>query len=198
MATSQQPAQPPKQAAYDQTKNPITQTPQEQRISSQPRQRGDPVSSITRRTADSNPSNDEELARVKEKRQREQKNLQAASNVDLEYGVEQQPAEGDIAQAVKHKSERARAQAGAHAGPVGNAQGPGSPGFGEERDLAADMGRKREGHDRILGDRVGQSPAEPDGEAAEREALRQRKLKEEKNLDVKGAVHAGTGGPVTG
>jgi hypothetical protein len=58
------------------------------------------------------------------------------------------------------------------------------------------MGRKRQEHDRILGDRYETSPPEPDGEAAEREALRQRKLKEEENLDVKGAVRAGTGDPV--
>ncbi|EAW19052.1 uncharacterized protein NFIA_090100 [Aspergillus fischeri NRRL 181] len=194
MESPEQPAQPSKQAAYDQSQNPVTQTPQEQRVQPHQRQRGDPVSFITRRTADSKPSNDKELARLKQRREQEQKILQAASDVDLEYGVEEQPAEGDIARAVRQKSERA--QAGAHAGPVGSAQGPGNPGFGEERDLAADMGRKREEHDRILGDRVGQSPAEPDGEAAEREALRQRKLKEEENLDVKGAVRAGTGDPV--
>lgn len=194
MEPPEQPAQPPEQAAYDQPENPVDQTPQEQRAPPHQRQRGDPVSSITRRTAESNPSSDEQLENLKQRREQEQKNLQAASDVDLGYGVEHQPAEGDIAQAVRQKSERA--QAGAHAGPVGSAQGPGNPGFGEERDLASDMGRKREEHDRILGDRVGQSPAEPDGEAAEREALRQRKLKEEENLDVKGAVRAGTGDPV--
>ncbi|KAI9926478.1 hypothetical protein ASPWEDRAFT_693466 [Aspergillus wentii DTO 134E9] len=196
MAT-QQPAQPPKEAAYKQPQNPVTHSPLEQRDISQ-RQRGDPVPSIFRRAADSKPSNDENIAHLTERHQREQRTMQAVPDVDLQYGVEQQPSEGNIADAVEHKKERARAQAGAHAGPVGSASGPGHPGFGEERDLAADMARKREEHDRVLGERVGQSPPEPDGETAEREAVRQRKLKQHQNLDVKSAVHEATGDPVVG
>ena len=122
--------------------------------------------------------------------------MQNAPEVDLEYGVELQPNEGDIANAVENKSQPARAQAGAHAGPVGSAEGPGHPGFGEEWDSAADLGRKREEHDRVLGERVGQSPAPPEGEEAEREEVRRRKLEQDRKVDVKGAVGAGTGDPV--
>jgi hypothetical protein len=106
----------------------------------------------------------------------------------MKYGVEQQPAEGDIAAAVKGKSARARerAQAGAHAGPVGSMRGPGHPEM-------ADLDRKREEHDRVLGERVGQSPATPDEEGEE---LRRGKLERDEELDVEGAVREGTGAPV--
>lgn len=117
--------------------------------------------------------------------------MQNAPEVDIEYGVELQPNEGDIADAVENKSQRARAQAGAHAGPVGSAEGPGHPGFGEERDLVADIPRKRAEHDQVLGDRVGQSPAPPGGEE-----VRQRKLEQDREIDVKRAVEEGSGRPV--
>lgn len=191
---SSQPEQPPKQASYNQPQNPIDQTPQERNL----RSRGDPVPAITRRTPNSNPSNPDSLAELTHQRDESQSRLQNAPEVDLDYGVEQQPSEGDIADAVEHKSLRARAQAGAHAGPVGSAEGPGHAGFAEERDLVADLPRKRAEHDQVLGERVGQSPPEPDGETAEREAVRQRKLQQEKEIDVKGAVEDGTGSRVVG
>ncbi|KAA8648361.1 hypothetical protein EYZ11_005851 [Aspergillus tanneri] len=165
MTTSNSPSQPLKQAAYNQSKNPVTRTPAGQRVAPPPRQRGDPVPSINRHTADSRPSDDESLAHLQEKRQRQQVVMWDAIDVDLEYGAEQQPDEGDIAAAVKEKGRRA--QAGAHAGPVGSAFGPGYTGVGEKRDLAADMGRECQEHDRVLGDSVGQSPPESNGETAE-------------------------------
>lgn len=197
---SDQPHQPPKQAAYTQASNPVSLTPQEQQTRAQPaRQYGDALASITRRTADSTPSNDEARARLQEQHRKEQREMQNAPSTDLEYGVEQQPAEGYIADTVERKGMgMKRAQEGAHAGPVGSAIGPGHPGFGEERDLAADLGRKQEEHERILGDRVGQSPSEPDQEAAEREAVRYRKLRQDENLDVKDTVKEATGEPVAG
>jgi hypothetical protein len=122
-----------------------------------------------------------------------------ASEVDLEYGVEQQPTEGYIADTVQRKGMgMQRAQAGAHAGPVGSASGPGHPGFGEADDLAASLGAKRVEHDRILGDRIGKSPVEPEGEVAEREAVRRRKLERDEKLDVEGAVKQATRDPVVG
>ncbi|PWY65377.1 hypothetical protein BO94DRAFT_540851 [Aspergillus sclerotioniger CBS 115572] len=193
-----QPSQPPKQAAYNQSSNPVDHNPYEQRTPQhQTRQRGDPISSITR-SANSNPSNDEALRRLNAEREQEQRAMQNASDVDTEYGVEQQPAEGDIAHAVQSKSAdaRARAQAGAHAGPVGSAMGPGDPGY--EKGEAADLDRKKEAHDRMLGDRVGQSPPEPDAETVRREALRERKLRQDRELDVQGAVSEGSGGAVVG
>lgn len=113
----------------------------------------------------------------------------AASTLDTEYGVEQQPAEGDIARAVQGKSAdaRARAQAGAHAGAVGSAEGPGAPGY--EKGEMADLDQKREMHDRMLGDRVGQSPAEP-------EEVRSRKLRQDEEVDVVGAASRGSKGRV--
>ncbi|KAJ5818882.1 hypothetical protein N7474_004473 [Penicillium riverlandense] len=197
---SNQPQQPPKQAAYGQASNPVSHTPQEQRAPTAPaRHYGDAPGSITRRTADSKPSSDEERARLDAKRQQEQPSSQKSPDVDLEYGVEQQPAEGYIADAVERKGMgMRRAQAGAHAGPVGSAAGPGHPGQGEERDLAADMGRKQQQHEKMLGDKVGRSPPAPDHEAAEREAVRERKLKHDESLDVKDAVKEATGEPVVG
>lgn len=188
-----QPEQPPKQAPYYQSTNPISQTPFEQQSQNNPqRQRGDPVP-MNRRTVNSDPSNDEKLARRREQKQQEQIRKQGKQEVDLEYGVELQPAEGNIAEAVEHKGTRARAQAGAHAGPVGSAYGPGYSGFGEEKNQASDLGRKREEHDRVLGDRIGQSPSEPD-----RETVIQQKLKLNEQLDVKDAVQEATGDPVVG
>lgn len=191
--------QPPKQSAYYQPSNPITHNPFEQT-----RQRGDPVPNTintTRRTANSNPSSDESLASLKENHQHEQARKQGAPDVDLEYGVEQQPAEGAIADAVEHKSTRSsmRTQAGAHSGPVGSAFGPGYSGFVEDgdrgQDQMRDLGRKREEHDRVLGDRVGQSPPDPAEESAD---IRQQKLELDERLNVKDAVKEATGDLVVG
>lgn len=197
--TQDQPSQPPKQAAYAQSSNPVTHTPQEQRASTEPvRHHSDTVGTI-KRTAESKSSSDEERARLSAQRQQHEQELHNAPDVDLEYGVEQQPAEGYIADTVQWKGMgMQRAQAGAHAGPVGSAGGPGHPGFGEADDLAANLGAKRVEHDRILGDRVGRSPAEPEGEVAEREAARRRKLEQDEKLDVKGAVKQATGDLVVG
>jgi hypothetical protein len=194
-----QPAQPPKEAAYTQSSNPVSHTQQEQRAPTEPtRHHGDSVASITR-TANSNPSNDESIARQEKQHQKHEQEVHDASNVDLEYGVEQQPSEGYIAEMVQNKGKgMQRAQAGAHSGPVGSASGPGHPGFGEADDLMANIGRKRDDHDKMLGERVGQSPASPDEGALEREAVRARKLEHDQNLDVKGAVEKATGDPVVG
>ncbi|KAJ5085151.1 hypothetical protein N7532_009922 [Penicillium argentinense] len=194
-----QPAQPPKQEAYAQASNPVSHTPQEQRAPQQQvRHYGDATPSI-KRSAQSKPSSDEARAHLAKEHEQERREMQNAPDVDLEYGVEQQPSEGDIAEAVGRKGMgRHRAQAGAHAGPVGSAAGPGYSGYGQEDDLAAHMDRKREQHDRLLGERVGQSPAQPDYEVAEREAVRQRKLKQNENVDVEEAVKEATGDRVVG
>ncbi|KAB8231983.1 uncharacterized protein BDW43DRAFT_312600 [Aspergillus alliaceus] len=192
MSSQSQPPQPPKQSTYTQPQNPISQTSleQEQRIP-QTRHRGDPISPITR-GPNSNPANNSALSDHAGKYKQERYNLRSAGDVDTEYGVEQEPAEGDIAAAVEGKSARVRAQAGAHAGPVGSAMGPGGPG-------ELDLDRKREEHEQILGERVGKSPAEPgwgfDGESEENEEVR-RRLERERRVDVGEAVREGTGGPV--
>lgn len=198
-ARAEQPAQPPKQAVYDQSSNPVSHTPQEQRAPAEPvRHHGDSIGAMTR-TAQSNPSNDEARARLSARHKQHEQEMQSAPDVDLDYGVEQQPAEGYIADAVQRKGMGTqRAQAGAHAGPVGSAGGPGHPGFGEADDLAAKLPQKRAEHDRVLGARVGNSPAEPDGEVAEREAVRRRALERDENLDVQGAIREATGDPVVG
>lgn len=180
----------PKQASYYQFNNPISHNPFEQRNQ---RQRGDPVPIVSHRTAASKPSNDKSLARQQESRKRDQSRKQDAPEADLEYGVELQPAEGSIAQAVERKRTTPRTQAGAHAGPVGSAFGPGYSGAGEGRNETSDLGRKREEHDRVLGERIAQSPSESDGEN-----VRQQKLKLDEQLDVKGAVQEATGDPVVG
>lgn len=202
--STNQPPQPPKQAAYDEPQNPVSQNPVEQRApasqtqglsqSHAGRRYGDAVPSIVR-GAESQPSNAANLARVEQRREQERATMQNASDVDLEYGVEQQPGEGDIAAAVENKG--GREQAGAHAGAVGSVPGPGYNKYGE-KGLTADMDQKREEHDRVLGERVGHSPPEPDVETAERETLRQRKLEENRRLDPKAAVQEATGDRVAG
>lgn len=188
-----QPAQPPKEAAYTQSSNPVSQTPSEQRSPPPTRQYGDPTTSITRGPS-SNPSNDLARARLQAQHGAEQEQIQKSPDVDLEYGVEQQPAEGYIADTVARKGMgMQRAQAGAHAGPVGSASGPGHPGFGEERDLAANMEMKKAEHERMLGEKVDKGPA-PDSEVVEREAVRERKLK--RNEEVEGAIKESSGTPV--
>ncbi|KAJ5371651.1 hypothetical protein N7517_003657 [Penicillium concentricum] len=193
--TQDQPSQPPKQAAYAQSSNPVSHTPQEQRAT-EDRHHGDTIGTI-KRTASSQPSSDENRARLSAQHEQHERELHNAPDVDLDYGVEQQPAEGYIADNVQRKGMGIqRAQAGAHAGPVGSSGGPGHPGFGEADDLAANLGAKRVEHDRILGDRVGKSPVEPEGEGVEREAVRRRVLEREEKLDVEGAVKQATGDPV--
>lgn len=185
-----QPAQPPMEAAYTQASNPISQTPSEQRTPAPPtRQYGDPTTSITRGSS-SQPSNDDARAHLEAKHRQEREHMQQRPDTDLEYGVEQQPAEGYIADTVSRKGMgMQRAQAGAHAGPVGSAAGPGHPGFGEERDLAANMDQKRAEHDHLLGDTQ-------DRDVAEREAVRERKLK--RNEEVEGALKEKSRTPVVG
>ncbi|PLB50978.1 hypothetical protein P170DRAFT_425271 [Aspergillus steynii IBT 23096] len=203
MSTTNQPPQPPKQAAYDEPNNPVTHNPVEQRASTlqnqsqghSGRRYGDAVPSIVR-GAGSQPSNASALSEVQRRREREHAAMQNAPDVDLEYGVEQQPNEGDIAAAVESKGTR-REQAGAHAGAVGSMPGPGYTKYGE-KGLMSDMERKREEHDRVLGERIGHSPPEPDVETAERETLRQRKLEEARRLDAKAAVQEATGDRVVG
>ncbi|KAL1964814.1 hypothetical protein VTN77DRAFT_6316 [Rasamsonia byssochlamydoides] len=197
--------QPPTQAAYNQPLNPISQTPVEQQhTSTTTRRYGDPPPAI-RRTPDSRPSSDIQLLRLeKERRQQRDEEARRAGDIDTEYGVEQQPAEGYIAAAVEGKNQYNRLQAGAHAGPVGSAQGPGF--MGEQEDTAAEMDRKREEHDHILGQRAGKSPAFSgdsesegdggDGTDVERQQLRERKRKEKEELDVKGSVSRGSGNVV--
>ncbi|KAE8358840.1 hypothetical protein BDV27DRAFT_163187 [Aspergillus caelatus] len=201
-------SQPPKTSTYIQPKNPISQTPLEQRIPST-RHHGNNVPAIIR-GPQSKPSNSDALSKHTRTPKQKQRDLHSAADVDTEYGLEQQPAEGDIAARVEGKSARAREQAGAHAGPVGSMFGPGCPatafassGFGSgsagDGGELRELGRKREEHDRMLGERVGQSPAEPDGDfdgGSEREEAWRRKLEREEEVDVGSAVREGTGNAV--
>ncbi|KAJ5555815.1 hypothetical protein N7461_004285 [Penicillium sp. DV-2018c] len=192
-----QPPQPPKEAAYNQSSNPVTQAQEQRAPTEATRHHGDAIGAIYR-TAESTPSSDETRANLRAQHKLHEREVQNASDVDLEHGVEQQPAEGYIADAVQRKGMgQQRAQAGAHAGPVGSAGGPGHPGFGEAEDTAAHLDEKTVEHERILGDRVGRSPA-MDGEVAEREGVRREKLEKDERLDVKGAVEKATGDPVVG
>ncbi|BDD62567.1 hypothetical protein MPDQ_000916 [Monascus purpureus] len=122
--------------------------------------------------------------------------------------VESPPAEGDVAAAVRRKGDdRVRAQAGAHAGPVGSARGPGDPGFGEEKDLVAEMSRKEREHQEVLEQRESASRSQFSGgiygregeeQAVERERVREQKMRRDREIDVAGAVKKGTGNVVSG
>ncbi|KKA16661.1 hypothetical protein T310_9709 [Rasamsonia emersonii CBS 393.64] len=202
--------QPPTQATYTQPLNPVSQNPVEQLTASATttRRRGDPPPAI-RRTPDSRPSSDVQLARLEQERRRQrEREARSGAALDTEYGVEQQPDEGYIAAAVEGKNQYKRAQAGAHAGPVGSADGPGFVGQ-QDGNTAAQLDRKREEHDHILGRRAGKSPAFDGGDSGEekkekessedvreRQQLRERKDKEKEELDVKGTVSSGTGNVV--
>ncbi|KAB8211175.1 hypothetical protein BDV34DRAFT_106696 [Aspergillus parasiticus] len=196
--------QPPKATTYTQPKNPISQTPleQDQQQEQRTRHHGDNVPTITR-GLQSRPSNSDALSEHTQRKQ-QPRDLHSAANVDTEYGVEQQPAEGDIVARVQGKSTRAREQAGAHAGPVGSALGPGCPASASAIAAAGDggvlreLGKKREEHDRMLGERVGRSPAEPEGleGGSERDKAWRRKLEREGEVDVGRAVGEGTGSAV--
>ncbi|OJJ46193.1 hypothetical protein ASPZODRAFT_67705 [Penicilliopsis zonata CBS 506.65] len=206
-------AQPPKQASYTQPKNPVSRTAaeQEQEQRTLTRQHGDATPLITR-GASSRPSSDEALASLQAERERERCRLQAAPDVDTEYGVEQQPKEGKIAAAVQGATDSARkarrAQPGAHAGPVGSMAGPGAPGgeteatagtsglmgspgtAGEQPDLMAEMDRKMAEHERVLGEGMVGVTRDPG------EMVRREKLRRDEEIDVKRAVGQGTGDPV--
>lgn len=219
--------QPSKETAYTQASNPVSRNPQEQR--GQPKQPSAPDSSLMyatsgtgssvrsheygdapqkpiHRTADSRPSSDEKLAELRHQREQEASPEGKRGHVDLEYGIEQQPREGDIAHAVEdNHSESAphqRVQPGVHAGAVGTS----TPGF--EQDTAAQMDRKRAEHDRMLGlgkqeeveakspayygdaDREDEVGGGPD---AEKRKVRQEKLRADQEVDVKSVVKEATG-----
>jgi hypothetical protein len=197
-ARAAQPSQPPKEAAYAQASNPVEHNPQEQRTSAtRSHQYGEASPSIVR-GASSRPSNDEAQARLDELKRQDKRAMQDHT-VDTEYGVEEQPSEGYIADSVMRKGMgQERAQAGAHAGPVGSAAGPGHPGSGDQPDLVAGMDRKRAEHDRMLAEREGKGSAPMDHDVAEREAVRQRKLELDENVDAREAVKQATGDPVVG
>ncbi|KAL4900705.1 hypothetical protein BDW74DRAFT_92177 [Aspergillus multicolor] len=203
MSTTSQPSQPPKQSAYIQPSNPVTHNPSESKTTEQrSHQYGTAPATITR-GASSTPSNNSSLNSTQKAKDESGKSLHAHSDVDTEYGVEQQPSEGDIAHAVEGHS-RHRIQAGAHAGAVGSPQGPGAPARGEGVSNLQDLDRKAEEHQRILGERVGRSPEPPyddgmgGGESAEREKVRERKLRQDRELHPKDVVQEATGEPVVG
>ncbi|KAL4874047.1 hypothetical protein BDV12DRAFT_158945 [Aspergillus spectabilis] len=189
------PPQPPKQSAYTQSSNPVSRNPSE---SNQSEQRtptyGAAPSSITR-GASSNPSTSQSQPQF-QSQPIEPKQFAPSIDQDPEYGVEQQPTEGSIAHAVKSQS-RHRIQAGAHAGAIGSAQGPGAPAYGEAPDTMANLDRKTEEHFRILGERVGRTPP-VEGEEIEREKLRERKLRQDRELHPDKVVKEATGEPVVG
>lgn len=195
--------QPPKQTAYTQPSNPVSQNPQEEQRgqTTQPdyyssssaaasrRQYGDAPTAI-HRTAASQPSSDEKLAQLEREHSQAINPEGKRGHIDLEYGIEQQPREGYIASAVQGNTENTpRVQPGAHAGPVGS-----TPGY--EQDTAAQMDRKKAEHDRILGEDGGKkSPAYYGGESVdvERRHVREHKLRMNEELDVQGAVKDATG-----
>lgn len=200
MSSSQSP-QPPKQSSYIQPDNPISQSPAEinaQRQKDQTqseqhhrhqqdqhgrRQYGDRVPSITRTAATANLTE----ATPPSRSPVSTTNQNPSAESELEYGVEQQPSEGKIADAVKGKKtgqiqaqakaetrlNSHRQQAGAHAGPVGSTPGPGAPPSGQPKT----------------------SSNHTSNEAAvrNREAVRVQKLQQNQQVDVgRAAADVGT------
>lgn len=215
--------QPSKESAYTQTSNPVSQTPQEQRGNlSKPQQPdssllyatsgigsslrsheyGEPPEKLIRRTAESKPSSDAKLAQLVRERSQKMDSEGSRGHIDLEYGIEQQPSEGNIAHAVEddhaETAPHQRVQPGVHAGAVGTS----TPGF--EQDTAAQMDRKRAEHDQKLGlgrDAGAKSPPDLDTAAPSRagggDGLDQKeKARTDRGLDVQGAVRDATGNTV--
>ncbi|KAL3467337.1 hypothetical protein BJX64DRAFT_283658 [Aspergillus heterothallicus] len=200
-SSTQQPPQPPKESAYNQSNNPVSHNPVEQHDQpSGPSNHGNPVSSITR-GAGSKPSTNSTTQNVSQRHNDSLNAMRREGNVDIDYGVEQQPNEGAIANAVEGQSRHAiedRAhQAGAHAGPVGRAQGPGAPAFGEGVTTLENLDRKGEEHQQILGERIGRTP--PGGSEEERrEEGRERKLRQDRELHPANVAGEATSNPVVG
>lgn len=128
------------------------------------RRRGDNVPAITRHTPSSITATREAYPH--------------SADADSELGAQLQPNEQEASNTAGHKSQEtsARAQAGAHAGPVGAAEGPGHPGVAEARELAADMPRKRAAHNRVLGEQSS------DGSGGERALGKQRGMEQEMEI----------------
>ncbi|KAL4885226.1 hypothetical protein BJY04DRAFT_214563 [Aspergillus karnatakaensis] len=194
--TPSNPPQPPKQSAYTQSSNPVSHNPLE---SHQTEQRtpayGTAPSSITR-GASSHPSQSQSNTQPQSSPLKP--NPDYTTEQDPQYGVEQQSTEGSIAHAVESQS-RHRIQAGAHAGPIGAAQGPGAPAYGEGPDNLADLDRKTDEHFRVLGERAGRTP--PIGEQGEEErneGVRERKLERDEELRAGRVVGEVSGGGVAG
>lgn len=136
------------------------------------------------------------------------------TEADHRNAVESPPAEGDVAAAVEGKNQQSRAQAGAHAGPVGSAWGPGDPRVADGRDFTDDLPRRAEEHREAIGEgRRGSNPRpghryrnslgrfddRQDSEDLDRrEKLREEKLDLDRRIDVSGAVNQGTGNVVAG
>ncbi|KAL4942795.1 hypothetical protein BDV06DRAFT_156212 [Aspergillus oleicola] len=197
--TQNQPSQPPKESAYTQSTNPVSHNPTENAASEQRFQTstyGTAPSTITR-GASSQPSNESTLSARDQKHASSLSAMQREGDIDTEYGVEEQPSEGSIAHAVEGQS-RHRVQAGAHAGAVGSAQGPGAPPKGEGESNLSNLEEKTQLHEQILGDRVGRSPPAPDGVSVENERVRERKLEQDRELHPKDVVEGATGEPVVG
>ncbi|KAL2808571.1 hypothetical protein BJX63DRAFT_27476 [Aspergillus granulosus] len=195
-STHQQPSQPPKESAYNQSDNPVSHKPTEQRDQrSQPSSYGNPVSSIIR-GAGSQPSTNSALQNTAQRHSDSLNAMRREGDVDTDYGVEQQPNEGDIVNAVdcmsRHNIEDWARQPGAHAGPVGRAQGPGAPAFGEGMTTLEDLDEKGQEHKRILGERVGRTPSGPS------EEWREKKLRQDRELHPADIVGETTGDPVVG
>ncbi|PLB33248.1 uncharacterized protein BDW47DRAFT_6348 [Aspergillus candidus] len=204
---NQQLPEPPKQAAYNQPSNPVSHTPAEQRILSTHQQQ--PLLSqftrqgarVTRHAGDIDVDAAKDTSHHPSSSSSPYPSASSANtspdiknDINIGYGVEQQPSEGYIAHAVKDDSRD---------NVINNNIKDDSPrehlegcdGYDEEDDLMAHMGRKRREHDRVLRERLEGSSPGTDVGSVEREALRRRKMEEER-LDVVGAVRRGTGSPV--
>ena len=190
---SDNPPQPPRQSAYDQ---PFSQTHTDQNpaeafssLAGPPhRQYGDPPGAI-HRTPGSQPASDAKSDRIREGRDDERERLrEAGRDLDTQYGVEQQPREGDIAAAVQGSDVNVggghgrRLQPGVHANLDAGLSLEPSAGQAIRQDTAADLGRKRREHDEGL--REKHDEALPSG----RESARAAALQRDAEVDVKGSV----------
>ncbi|PLN76011.1 hypothetical protein BDW42DRAFT_179611 [Aspergillus taichungensis] len=203
--------EPPKQAAYNQPSNPVSHTPAEQRIlsthqqqqASQPsqflrqggrvtRHAGDIDVNAAEATSHHHPSSSSSYPTAAADNTDTNTNIK--NDIDIGYGVEQQPNEEYIAHAVQGNTRDHNINNTNDGSPREHLEG--CDGYDEEDDLMAHMGRKRREHDRVLRERVERSSPGIDVQSVEREALRRRKLEEEERLDVVGAVRRGTGSPV--
>ncbi|KAK2764541.1 hypothetical protein FQN54_009236 [Arachnomyces sp. PD_36] len=215
---SSAPPQPPKECVYTQPHNPAhtTRTPAEETLSIHPphephephqhhqRQYGEPQSPRTppsptiHRTAFSRPSSDTQLERLERihDEHRAHETTEREGDIDLEYGVELQPAECDIAAAVTRKEKlwRSRTES-SEVLPKEDRDVPPSNGKPVLK-VYDDLERKKVAHEALLMDWM--ESGEPGDQGAEstvceRERARRKRMKQDRELDVRESVTGGSG-----
>lgn len=219
------PPQPPKECVYTQPLNPAhtTRTPAEEELSTHLRDQpprpppqhqhhqrwyGEPQSPRTpptptiHRTGFSPPSSDAELERLERAHdnRRAHETSDRQEDIDLEYGVELQPSECDIAAAVTGRERRWRSRTESlEVLPKEEVEGQEDNGLGYGRSFPKvynDLDRKKVAHENLLREWVeSEQQGDQGGESTvcERERARRRRIQQDSDVDIKGSITSSSG-----